>query len=420
MKTGFAKCIAALAGMSTVLSLGACSGLGGAKTTEVKFFNGKTESVKLMNTLIEEFNAKNPQYKVVQEFQKDASTALQQKFASGDVPDVVSADVTQDYVDNGLFQDLSGEDYWTHLDPSVKQMITDVKTGKQFKVALTKSIGGVFYNKALVPKVSTDSWDDFIASITPSDKSITPLFLGGKDSWTLGQLMDFWGHGSIKQRYSLTQAKRLFVNNDQSKLQFASANGPVALFASRLSELKDAGVINANAATASYDDQVNAFAQGKAVAIPQGIWAVSAIKAKNPKLDIGFAAFAPMRDGEKPVVLSSEDSTLGIPAKAKNAEGAKAFIAFLLKTGNLKRYSETLNLPSAYTNVDSKWIDNPEEYASVLAASTPIGFSSYPSGFSSDDSGRYVQALLSGQYKTTQDFTKAYAAAWDKAWKNAN
>lgn len=420
MKARFGKCIAALASMSVVFSLGACSGITGSKTAEVKFFNGKTESVKLMNTLIGEFNAKHPQYKVVQEFQKDASTALQQKFASGDVPDVVSADITQDYIDNGLFQDLSGGDYWKHVDPAVKQMVTDVKTGKQFKVALTKSIGGIFYNKALVSKVSTDTWDDFLKSITPADHSITPLFLGGKDAWTLGQLMDFWGHGSVKQQYSLTEAKKLFVDNDQSKLRFASDAGPISLFGSRLLEMKRDGIINSDAATASYDDQVAAFAEGKAVAIPQGIWAVSAIKAKNPKLDIGFAAFAPMRNGEKPVVLSSEDSTFGIPSKAKNSEGAKAFIAFLLEQGNLKRYSESLNLPSAYTNVDSQWIDNPEDYDTVLADSTPIGFSSYPSGFSSDDSGRYVQALLSGQYKTTHDFVAAYASAWDKAWKNAN
>lgn len=420
MLTHLRKVAVGIIGISLIATLGACGGSAASGKTEVKFFNGKTESVKMMDTLISEFNKQSEDYKVVQEFQKDASTALQQKFASGDVPDVVSADITQDYIDNGLFQDLSKDDFWNGVDPSIKEIVTDAKSGKQYKVALTKSIGGVFYNKDLISNVKTDSWDDFTTSLKAAGGSATPLFLGGKDSWTLGQLMDFWGHGLVKQEYSLVKAKQLFVDNKQKTLKFRSDNGPIAVFADRLQEMKSAGLINSNAATASYDDQIAAFAEGKAVAIPQGIWAVSAIKEKNPKINIGFAAFAPMEEGKKPVVLSAEDSTLGIPSKAKNADGAKAFITFLLKKGNLKRYSEALNLPSAYSDVDSNWIDNPEEFKTVIDDAVSIGFTSYPSGFSSDDSGRYVQALLSGQYSNTDDFVKAYSDAWNKAWDNAN
>lgn len=76
-------------------------------------------------------------------------------------------------------------------------------------------------------------------------------------------------------------------------------------------------------------------------------------------------------------------------------------------------------MPSAYSDVDSKWIDNPEEYESVIKDSVPVGFTVFPSGFSGDDSGRYVQAFLSGQYKTANDFVKAYSDAWNKAWDDS-
>ena len=270
MMTRLSKTTATLISVALISTLGGCSsGANGSSKTEVKFFNGKTESVKVMNTFINEFNQQSSKYKVVQEFQKDASSALQQKFASGDVPDIVSADITQDYIDNGLFEDLSKENFYSNMDPAVKQMLTDVKTGKLYKVALTKSIGGIFYNKALVSNVKTDTWDDFITSITTKDKSITPLFLGGKDTWTLGQLMDFWGHGLIKQNYSLIKAKKLFVNNDQTILKFSSDSGPIAVFAKKLIDMKNSGTINSTAATASYDDQIAAFAAGKAAAIPR-------------------------------------------------------------------------------------------------------------------------------------------------------
>lgn len=409
--------------MCAVAVLSTLTGCGSAEhqKTEIKFFNGKTESVKLMDELIKEFNEGSEDYEVVQEFQKDASSVLQTKFASGDVPDIVSADITQDYIDNGLFLDLSEEtDFWTDMDPAVKEMVTDVKSGKQYKIALTKSIGGVFYNKDLVTEVNTDSWEDFIASIKTEESGVVPMFLGGKDSWTLGQLMEFWGHGLVKQDYSIIEAKKFFTDNDQAVLKFQEKDGPLAVFANRLDELMKAGIINSNAATASYDDQVEAFASGKAVCIPQGIWAVSVIKEKNPDLNIGFAPFASMEEGKNPVVLSAEDSTLGIPAKSKNQDGAKAFLAFLIEKENLKRYSETLSLPSAYQNVESDWIENPEDYQTVIDSASPIGFTVFPSGFSGDDNGRYVQSFLSGQYKTTDEFVKAYSDAWSQAWENAN
>ncbi|MEQ4506109.1 MAG: extracellular solute-binding protein [Enterococcus casseliflavus] len=413
--------ISVLTGVALLaLSLTGCGATGNKNSSkEVKFFNGKTESVELMDDLIEEFNSKNKDFKVVQEFQKDASSALQTKFASGDVPDIVSADITQDYIDNDLFLDLSKEDFWDNVDPSIKEMVTDVKSNKQFKVALAKSIGGVFYNKDIISEVKTDTWENFVSSIKTNKKDVTPMFLGGKDSWTLGQLMEFWGHGLVKQDYSIVEAKKYFIDNDQDVLKFAKNDGPIGVFAQRIESMKKDGIINENAATASYDDQIANFASGKVACIPQGIWAVSLIKEKNPDMNIGFAAFAPMEDGKKPVVLSAEDSTLGIPAKSKNQDGAKAFIKFLLEKENLKKYSETLHLPSAYSDVDSKWIDNPEEYESVIKDSVPVGFTVFPSGFSGDDSGRYVQAFLSGQYKTANDFVKAYSDAWNKAWDDS-
>lgn len=415
--TVLALSLLAIGGLSSIAGCGASKQSSDVK--EVKFFNGKTESVDLMNKLIKEFNASNKNFKVVQEFQKDASSALQTKFASGDVPDIVSADITQDFIDNGKFEDLSSDDFWKDVDPKIKEMVTDVKSGKQYKVALAKSIGGVFYNKALVKDVKTDNWDDFIKSIKTNESGVTSMFLGGKDSWTLGQLMQFWGDGLVKQDYSIVEAKKIFIDNDQKVLKFSEKNGPVDTFATRLSDLVKSGIVNSNAATASYDDQIATFAAGKAVCIPQGIWAVSAIKEKNPKLELGFAAFAPMSEGKKAVVLSAEDSTLGIPSGSKNKSGAKAFIEFLLKKENLKKYSETLHLPSAYQGIDSKWIDNPEDYEKVLSTTTPIGYTQYASGFSGDDAGRYVQAYLAGQYSDVSSFVKDYSDAWNKAWQDS-
>src|SRR5450830_1899442 len=67
-----------------------------ATTTEKKgkvtltFFTGKVETIDVMNEIINAFNASQDRITVVQEYQKDASNVIKIKFASGDVPDIMT------------------------------------------------------------------------------------------------------------------------------------------------------------------------------------------------------------------------------------------------------------------------------------------------------------------------------------------
>lgn len=116
------------------------------ETVKLKFFTGKVETVDLMNTLIQKFNSENPGIEVEQEYQKDASNVIKVKFASGDIPDITTV-VEQDYIDQGKYLDLSDEAFWSRVLPAIKELSTDVKTGKQYRVATNVTMAGIFYNK---------------------------------------------------------------------------------------------------------------------------------------------------------------------------------------------------------------------------------------------------------------------------------
>lgn len=393
----------------------------------LKFFTGKVETVDLINELIAKFETENPHIKVEQEYQKDASNVIKLKFASGDVPDITTV-YAQDYVDQGKYLDLSNEPFWSRVLPAIKELNTDPKTGKQFRVATNMTMAGIFYNKKVFGELGLKeavTWAEFKANLqTIKDKQpdMTPMFIAGKEPWTLGHLIEFMAHGVIKQQYGVGDARKAFIDNEADKLQFDAAGGSIETFAGRLLELKEAGLINADVLTATYDNQKEAFATGQSALFSQGMWVLGDLLALNPDIaaDVGFSPYPAIMDGTKPVVLSAEDSVYAITSESKHPEEAKLFLEFLFKPENLKTYSEFLKSPPAFTDVSADWGPLKDQAAAALQTGVNIAFTDTPSGFSGDDAGRMVQELLAGKYAKPADFAKAYKETWDKAWGATN
>ncbi len=394
----------------------------------IKLFTGKVETVDLMNSLIDEFNAANPGIIVEQEFQKDASNVIKVKFASGDVPDITTV-VTQDYIDQGKYLDLTNEVWWNRIDPAIRDLCTDVKSGNQYKVASNMTMAGLFYNKAIFADLGLNepaTWAEFednLSKIKDNDSEIAPFFMGGKDSWMLGHLIEFMAHGVIKQDLGITETKAAFLANDDTKLQFGEVGGPMESFAASIISARDKELFNSDFLTATYDNQIEAFAMGKAAVISQGMWALGGIIEMNPEMvgNIGFMPYPAIVEGTKPVILSAEDSAYAITSDSKHPEEAKKFLDFLFQADNMVKYSEFIKSPSAFEDVSADWGPIKDEVAHALAAGVHIGFTNEnPSGFSGDDAGRMVQELFAGEYKTSADFATAYKEIWDKAWNASN
>lgn len=434
------KLAAVLSAVMVIALLAGCSGGGNseaakpksgesdsAKNVKLQFFTGKVETIDLMNELIAKFHEENPNIEVEQEYQKDASNVFKVKLASGDVPDITTV-VTQEYVDQGKYLDLSGEAYWSRVLPAIKDLTTDVKSGKQFKVATNVSMGGIFYNKALFEELGlkpATTWEELVnhlQTIQEKKPDVVPLFIAGKESWTLGQLIEFVGHGPVKQQLGVIPAKKAFINNDAAQLKFDEQGGAMDTFARRLLELRDEKLVNSDLVTATYDNQKQAFVDGKAAMIIQGMWVMGDLFKMKPEFtdNIGFTVIPSVVDGLKPTVLSAEDSAYAITAESKHPEEAKKFLEFLLRPENLKIYSETLKSPAAFTDVDADWGPLKDQAAEALRQGANIAFTDWPSGFSGDDAGRMVQELMVGKYENSHDFAVDFKKAWDKAWDANN
>lgn len=394
----------------------------GGEKVRIKLFTGKIETIDVMDDIIADFNASQDRIEVEQEYQKDASNIIKIKFASGEVPDIMTT-YEQGFVDEGKYLDLSGQsEWWDRLSPSMKEACTDVKTGNQYRVCTNMTMAGFFYNKEMLDEMGLEiprQWDDFVTvleTIKKEKPDVTPWFIFGSEAWHLGHLIEFIPHGYVKSTLGTIDAKKAMLNNDQPSLRFGEPDGPMAVFASKMLELQDKGLINEDVLTATSDNCVQDFVNGKAAMFSNGMWVISSLLEANPDMadKIGFAPYPAYMPDSKPVVLSAEDSGYSISATTEHKEEAIEFLNFLFLPENQKKYSEAAKAPSAFTDVTADWAPETivKEVSAAVDSAVNIGYTNEkPAGFSGDDAGRMLQELFSGQY-TAEEFAEAYEQAW--------
>lgn len=394
----------------------------GGEKVRIKLFTGKIETIDVMDDIIADFNASQDRIEVEQEYQKDASNIIKIKFASGEVPDIMTT-YEQGFVDEGKYLDLSGQsEWWDRLSPSMKEACTDVKTGNQYRVCTNMTMAGFFYNKEMLDEMGLEiprQWDDFVTvleTIKKEKPDVTPWFIFGSEAWHLGHLIEFIPHGYVKSTLGTIDAKKAMLNNDQPSLRFGEPDGPMAVLASKMLELQDKGLINEDVLTATSDNCVQDFVNGKAAMFSNGMWVISSLLEANPDMadKIGFAPYPAYMPDSKPVVLSAEDSGYSISATTEHKEEAIEFLNFLFLPENQKKYSEAAKAPSAFTDVTADWAPETivKEVSAAVDSAVNIGYTNEkPAGFSGDDAGRMLQELFAGQY-TAEEFAEAYEQAW--------
>lgn len=397
---------------------------------KIKLFTGKIETIDVMNEIIADFNESQDRIVVEQEYQKDASNIIKIKFASNEIPDIMTT-YEQGFVDEGKYLDLTDQSqWWDRLSPSMKEACTDVKQEKAYRICTNMTMAGFFYNKEMFQELGIeefpDNWSDFEAMLEQIKKEkpdVVPWFIFGSEAWHLGHLIEFIPHGYVKSELGTLEAKKAMLDNDQSKLRFAEADGPMAVFAENMKTLQEKGLINEDVLTATNDNCVQDFVNGKTAMFSNGMWAISSILEADPDMadKIGFAPYPAYMPDSNPVVLSAEDSGYSISATTEHKEECIEFLNFLFQPENQKKYCEVAKAPSAFQDVTAEWAPKSiaQEVANVhvLGNVVNIGYTNEkPAGFSGDDAGRLLQNLFAGQYDA-QGFAQAYADAWNAGFE---
>jgi raffinose/stachyose/melibiose transport system substrate-binding protein len=279
----------------------------------------------------------------------DYQAAKSSRLTAGNV-DILVADPTElpSYVptsdesddslaaDNGLFLDLTDQPFMKNFTPSLLKSIA--YNGKQYAVPTGVSYyTGVYYNKDLFAKdglTVPTTWAQFTALNAKLEADgVSPLGIGGKDSWPAGLLM----LASVQGLYpSVADKDQLAQGLWKRGVSLTDATN-----ATVLQQVKDMySWAEPNFAGVSYASVPSGFASGQYAMTSDGTWDEPVITAAvGSKFQVGYFPIPTSNDAADNATLGGKvDLQLAIASSTKNKTAALAYLSFFSQPQNYATY----------------------------------------------------------------------------------
>ncbi|WP_225437388.1 ABC transporter substrate-binding protein [Arthrobacter sedimenti] len=311
--------------------------------TTIRLQQNKPEVVDYFNTLIKDFETKNPDIRVVQDFNGGNWVPGLIRDNPADVVTNAYSVTTADFAHKGIFADLSDLPAAALADPKALELINSFGRYNDSELSalpFSLAAAGVIYNIELFAKYNVDvptTWSSFLAACqTFQDAGLTPIYGTFKDSWTLGQPYGYVSGGNVDladffSRMPLT-AQDLKNNPEVSfsrDFKTATENFLTVL-----------GFMQKDAGGRSYTDGNAAFAKGSAAMYMQGPWALSELTTINAGLKLGTFALPMSEDPGETQAQVTLDMTFSITRSSPRIEAAKRFVNYLMDPAVVTAYND--------------------------------------------------------------------------------
>jgi raffinose/stachyose/melibiose transport system substrate-binding protein len=294
------------------------------------------------DTIIPAFEASHPNIKVTfnPTAPADYNGVLNTKLEGGNAGDLITCrpfDASLALYKKGYLaplNDLAGLKNFGDVAKSA--WITD--DGKDvFCVPMASVIHGFIYNKDIFDKLgittAPTTLDEFhkLLDKIKADGKYTPLDMGTKDMWESATM----GFQNIGPNY--------WKGEDGRKALIAgTAKFTDQPYVDTFKELASwAPYLPKNYAGIAYPDAQQYFESGKAAIYPAGTWDISTFEAAGLK-NIGFFGPPALKAGDQCYISDHTDIALGMNAKTKNPEAAKAFLDWVAGDEFASLYSNAL------------------------------------------------------------------------------
>ncbi|MCW2918360.1 MAG: sugar transporter substrate-binding protein [Actinomycetia bacterium] len=333
-------------------------------------------------------------------------TAVRTQLGAGNAPDLHvvypgngSAMSMAQIAQAGLLADLSSEQ-WTQLIPANFKPAFQLQ-GKTYIYSAGSSVIGAIYNKKVFQQAGVQppkTWSELLdvcAKIKKAGK--VPIALGAQTPWVT-QLIT----------YALVPST-VYAKNPQFDTQMQAGSASFAQSGWRDAmnmylELQKRGFFNDNPNGTTFEQQTSMVATGKAAMAIQ----VSAVlpdyrKAAASADDLGMFPFPGAETAADVWIPAGVVVGLGVSARSKNLDAAKAFIEFLGKQENIDRWAASVACIPLKRSASSKIDPVLESFLPLIEGNKAVPFmdQAWPNSEVQPTHFAVVQELLAG--KTTVD-----------------
>lgn len=314
---------------------------------------------------IAKFEELNPELEVNAHLDTNVNAQMKTRWAKDNPPDFVFIEGTnmpaEVWMEEGKLLDLSdlyenGKVYGT--DTLIKDQLKNglvsyyKNTDKIYQMPVLLSTYGMWYDEAFlnskgwsVPKNYTQLKSFCAAS---KKAGVTPLIYPGNYSGYLvwGLLMP-----AVASEAVASNDLDFFYDVANAANESVFADKRFRRCLEKISELAKAGYFDQNALSMNHITSQASWLAHNAVLIPNGLWLENEMKNSIPD---GFRMRyypAMLQDEGDPACIIASSAMVGVAAKGKNTEAAKAFISFLYTDDVARKFAELCAVPSA-TRVD--------------------------------------------------------------------
>jgi raffinose/stachyose/melibiose transport system substrate-binding protein len=326
--------LSALGAAGATIALSACSGgPGGSARQTITFYQSKPEAIPYFGQLARDFTESQSDYRILH----DISTNLSASFVRRNPPDLGCLNYNLEmgrFMERGALADLAG----VPAAQTIRDDVLDLSTayasyeGRTSVIPYSVTAASVIYNKRIFADNGLDvptTWDAMLDVCERLKAAgIPPIYSTYRDPWTVAQgLFDYTVGGMIDVRAFYEDMNRIGADvGPDSEVSFQrTLLEPVK----RMLQL--AAYSNDDAASRGYGDGNTAFANGQAAMYFQGPWALGEVEKAGTDIDLGTFPLPMTDDPADLKVRVNIDLSLWIPEVADGADGARAFLEYLMQ-----------------------------------------------------------------------------------------
>ena len=275
---------------------------------------------------------------------------MKTKMSANELPDVFTTHGWSVARYSDYLMPVNDLDWASDINDQIKPVITDSE-GNMYVLPIDMDIAGIICNMTVLEEAGVNSdeiktWDDFAAAcdkIKAAGK--TPIHMGGKDSWTIGQYFD-WAAPS----YYITDE----ADSHADELKDGTFDTAVwEEVAGMMDKWVKAGYFNEDVLTADYNADVQALAQDEAAFCFYGNSGIVDTLAVNPDANLGMMPIPAASASDEPSLIAGEDIAVGVWKDSEVKDEAVELLNYLAKPEVTKSIAEAAGNKAGLNGVET-------------------------------------------------------------------